>query len=183
MLACDVVLEFQTCNGNAMKTKKPEHKRFNLIKHSLFNDTKSTIVKLKDAVNIHIFLTDFWLKRISATLLDYFILLIATAIIWPTAHFPEFLLSMGILSFLYFAITESYLGYTLGKKIFALKVVNLSGTKPSLKDSFIRNISKFNVVFLILDTIIGLITLGTHQKFLDKIANTTIDDLSTSSAF
>ncbi len=162
-----------------MKNKKPEHKRFDRIKHSLFTESASTLVKLKEATHIQTILEDFWLKRAFAATIDYFILFFVTGIIWSTAHIAEFLLTMGLLSLLYFALTESIFGYTLGKKVFALKVVNLKGTKPSLKDSFTRNISKFNGVFLILDTIIGRVTSSTHQKFLDRIAHTTVDDMST----
>ena len=162
-----------------MKTKKTNHKRFDSIKHHLSTDSASTLIKLKDAVNNHTLLKDFWVKRINAAAIDYFILFFVTGIIWPTAHFAEFFLIMGLLSLLYFVITEAFHGYTVGKKMFALKVVNLKGTKPSLKDSFTRNMSKFNVVFLILDTIVGRITSSSRQKFLDRIANTTVDDLST----
>jgi uncharacterized RDD family membrane protein YckC len=160
-----------------MKSKKQEPK------HSLFTETGSTFVKLKDAINTHIVMKGFWLKRVNAAAIDYLMLFIVTGILLPTAYFVEFFLAMGLLSLLYFGVAESYFGYTLGKKLFALKVVNLDGTKPSLKDSFIRNISKFNVVFLILDTVVGQITSSTHQKFLDRIANTTVDDLSTISTF
>jgi uncharacterized RDD family membrane protein YckC len=156
-----------------MKSKKQEPK------HSLFTETGSTFVKLKDAVTTHIVMKDFWLKRVNAVVIDYLLLFFVTGILLPAAYLVEFVLAMGLLSLLYFGITESIFGYTLGKKLFALKVVNLDGTKPSLKDSFTRNLSKFNVVFLILDTVIGRITSSTHQKFLDRIANTTVDDLST----
>ena len=162
-----------------MKNKKHEHKTFDLIKHSLFKSADSTLVKLKDALNTHMFIKDFWLKRINALAIDYLILFFATGIIWPTAHRAEFILIMGMLSLLYFTVTESCFGYTVGKKLFTLQVVNLNGTKPNLKNTFTRNISKFNAVFLILDMIIGRFTSSTHQKFLDKIANTTVDDLST----
>ena len=163
--------------GPDLKSKKPERKKLDFI-HSLFTDIDLTLANIKDTLNSHILMKEYWLKRINAIAIDYFILLIATGIIWPTAHFTEVFLTMGILSILYFAITESYLGYTIGKKIFALKVVNLNGTKPSLKTAFARNISKFNAVFLILDTIVGRFTSSPHQKFLDKIANTTVDDLA-----
>ncbi|PVX26905.1 MAG: hypothetical protein CW716_05035 [Candidatus Bathyarchaeum sp.] len=162
-----------------MKNKKPEHNRFDEIKHSLSTETASTLVKLKEATHIQTILEDFWLKRAFAATIDYFILFFAAGIIWSTAHLAEFLLIMGLLSLVYFAVAESFFGYTLGKKVFSLKVVNLKGTKPSLKDSFTRNISKINAVFLILDTIIGRVTSSTHQKFFDRIANTTVDDMST----
>ena len=162
-----------------MKNKKPEHKRSDGIKHYLFTEGASTFVKLKETTLIQTILEDFWLKRAFAVAIDYFILFFITGIVWSTAHFTEFLLTMGLLSLVYFAVTESIFGYTLGKKVFSLKVVNLKGTKPSLKGSFTRNISKFNGLLLFLDTIIGRITSSTHQKFLDRIANTTVDDMST----
>ena len=139
----------------------------------------ASIIKLKDATKIQTFLEDFWLKRTFAATIDYFILFFLTGIICSAAHFVEFFLIMGLLALLYFTGTESYFGYTFGKKLFSLKVVNLKGTKPSMKDSFTRNISKFNAVFLIFDTILGRVTSSTHQKLLDRIAHTTVDDLST----
>jgi len=161
-----------------MKSKKPEHSRFDGIKHSLFTEGAQTLVKLKEVTHIQAILEDFWLKRTFAATIDYFILFFVTGIIWSTAHFAEFLITMGLLSLLYFTVTESVLGYTIGKKVFALKVVNLTGTKPSLKDAFTRNISKFNAIFLILDTIIGRFTSSTHEKFFDRLAHTTVDDMS-----
>ena len=158
-----------------MKQKKHENKRFDVIKHSLVTNPDSTVVKLKDTFNTYMFMDDFWLKRIYAAAIDYLILFIGTGILWPTAHFAEFVLTMGAFAVLYFTVAESYIGYTLGKKLFTLNVVNLKGTKPTLKNSLTRNISKFNPVLLILDTIIGRITSSTHQKFLDRIANTTVD--------
>ena len=162
-----------------MTTKKQKHKRFDSIKHRLGTDKTSALNKLKDTVTNHTLLKEFWVKRTSAGVIDYFILFFVTGIILPTAHFVEFFVTMGLLSLLYFVITESYLGYTIGKKLFGLKVVNLKGNKPNLKDSLTRNVSKFNAVFLIADMVVGRITSSTHQKYLDRIANTTVDDPST----
>jgi len=158
-----------------MKTKKHEHTKFSLIRHSLFTETGSSLVKMKDTFNTHMFMDGFWLKRLNATTIDYLILLAATGIIWPTAHFAEFFVTMGTLSILYFTVAESYFGFTLGKRLFALKVADFYGTKPSLKESFTRNLSKFNPVFLILDILIGRFASKSPQKFLDKIAHTTVD--------
>ena len=161
-----------------MKSKKTENDRFDGVKRFLFTEGASTSVKLKEVTHIQAILEDFWLKRTFAATIDYFILFFATGIIWSTAHITEFVVTMGLLSLFYFTVTESVFGYTIGKKVFALKVVNLKGTKPSLKDAFTRNISKFNAIFLILDTIIGRFTSSTHEKFFDRIANTTVDDMS-----
>ena len=92
----------------------------------------------------------------------------------PTAHLTDLILIMGTLSLVYFTVTESYLGYTLGKKIFGIKVTHMNGTKPSLKKIFARNITKFNAVLLLADTIIGYYTSNTHQKYSDNYVNTTV---------
>jgi uncharacterized RDD family membrane protein YckC len=88
----------------------------------------------------------------------------------------DYFLMMGVISFLYFVITESIFGYTLGKRIFDLKVVTVNGNKPSFKNVFIRNISKIVFVFLILDVIGSCFTAkNLHQRYIDKIAHTTVE--------
>jgi len=85
-------------------------------------------------------------------------------------------LMMGGIAFLYFVTTESIFGYTLGKRIFDLKVVTVNGNKPSFKKVFIRNISKIVFVFLILDVIGSYFTANNlHQRYIDKIAHTTVE--------
>ena len=98
-----------------IQTKKPEHNRISPIQHSLFTETGSSIVKMKDTFITQMFMDGYLIKRLNATSIDYLILLGATGIILPTAHFAEFFVIMGTLSLLYFTLTESYFGYTIGK--------------------------------------------------------------------
>jgi uncharacterized RDD family membrane protein YckC len=82
---------------------------------------------------------------------------------------------MGLIYVLYFAVMESIYGYTMGKKIVNLKVTRTNGKKPSLRNAFIRNISKIHFLILLLDTLAGFFTSkDNHQRYIDQIANTTV---------
>lgn len=126
-------------------------------------------------------LQQHWVKRIIAIVIDSIIVGIATAImgllinvagIFNWLNFP---FVMGLVYVLYFTITESSYGYTIGKRLVNLKVVSTGGQKPSLKNAFIRNISKIHFIFLLLDAIGGFFTSKDHhQKYIDQIAHTTV---------
>jgi len=133
--------------------------------------------------NIHNFaFQEHWITRFLAIGLDYVVLIFVTGLVkdlvftyWSFSVIDYFLM-MGVISFLYFIITESIFGYTLGKRIFSLKVVTVNGNKPSFKKVFIRNISKIVFVFLILDVIGSCFTAkNLHQRYVDKIAHTTVE--------
>jgi len=125
---------------------------------------------------------EHWITRFLAVGLDYIILFFVTGIVkdlvftnWNISMIDYFLM-MGALAFLYFVISESIFGYTLGKRIFDLKVVTVNGDKPSFRNVFIRNISKIVFVFLILDVIGSWFTATNfHQRYIDKIAHTTVE--------
>ena len=134
------------------------------------------------------FLQQHWIKRIFAIVIDSIIVGIATTIVSVAVFFPLFLVdpirffnwlsfpfAMGFIYVLYFTITESSYGYTVGKGIVGLKVVTVDGGRPSLERAFMRNISKIYWVFLILDVIGGFFTAtDSHQKYSDRIAHTTV---------
>jgi uncharacterized RDD family membrane protein YckC len=125
---------------------------------------------------------EHWITRFLAVGLDYIILLFVTGLVkdlvftnWSFSLI-DFVLMMGVIAFLYFVIAESIFGYTLGKRMFELKVVTVNGNKPSFKSVFIRNISKIVFVFLILDVIGSYFTAtNLHQRYADKIAHTTVE--------
>ena len=133
-------------------------------------------------------LQEHWIKRAVAYVIDSIIVGIATAILLAIALFPIFIanpvtffnifsfpFAMGLLYILYFTIAETMYGATIGKSLLGLKVVTKTDGKPSFEKAFIRNISKIHPLLLILDLIGGLITLtDLHQKYSDKIANTTV---------
>ncbi len=133
-------------------------------------------------------LQEHWIKRAVAYVIDYLIVGIATTFLLIIALFPIFItnpavffnifsfpLAIGVLSILYFPIAETLYGDTLGKRLMGLKVVLKTDGNPSFEKAFIRNISKFHPVLLLLDLIGGLVTsTDLHQKYSDRIANTTV---------
>ena len=144
----------------------------------LINSNKIVLKKV-----VHYFFSqEYWITRFLAIGLDYVILFFVTGLVkdlvftnWSFSVI-DFFLMMGGIVFLYFVITESIFGYTLGKRIFNLKVVTVNGNKPSFKKVFIRNISKIVFVFLILDVIGSCFTAkNLHQRYVDKIAHTTVE--------
>lgn len=126
-------------------------------------------------------LQQHWVKRAIAILIDSIIVGIATAILglligvsgifnWLALPFV-----MGLIYVLYFTITKSIDGYTLGKRIVNIRVETVDGRKPSLQSAFIRNISKIHFLILLLDTLGGFFTSkDNHQRYVDQIANTTV---------
>jgi len=126
-------------------------------------------------------LQQHWIKRVIAILIDSIIVGIATALLsliidvsgifnWLALPFV-----MGLVYVLYFTITESVYGYTVGKRVVNLKVMRINGRKPSLENAFLRNISKIHFLVLLLDTLGGFFTSkDNHQRYIDQIANTTV---------
>ena len=162
-----------------MKTKKSVLKTLQDYVDSLFNNKQSPLGGVKDTIYNRVLTKENWLKRLNAVAIDYFIVFIATVIINPAAYLAELTLTMGILSLVYFIATEAFLGYTIGKKIFGIKVACMNGTRPKLKKVAIRNITKFNPILLLTDTLIGYYTLNTRQKYSDDFANTTVVSIET----
>ncbi len=133
-------------------------------------------------------LQQHWIRRIIALVIDFIIVGFATILMLIAVFFPWFLanpfgffnwlsfpFAMGLIYVLYFTVTESSYGCTIGKGIVGLKVVAVDGGRPSLESTFIRNISKIYWVLLILDVIGGFLTArDPHQKYSDRIAKTTV---------
>ena len=147
-------------------------------------------------------LQEHWIKRLFAIIIDGIAISIVTWILLTIILFPIvisaimtrnfsnpiftwysswllFPLIVGVLSVLYFPLTESIYGQTLGKRIIGLKVTTIDGQTPSLEKTFIRNLSKIYWVLLLLDVFGGLITQGDpHQKYSDRVAGTTITTIA-----
>lgn len=153
--------------------------RVNPVKQ-LINSNKIVLKKV-----VHNFsFPEHWITRFLAVGLDYIVLFFVTGfvkdLVFADWNFSliSFFLMMGAIAFLYFVIAESVFGYTLGKRMFDLKVVTVNGNKPSFKKVFIRNISKIVFVFLILDLVGSYFTAtNLHQRYVDKIAHTTVEKL------
>jgi len=126
-------------------------------------------------------LQQHWVKRLIAIVVDSIIVGVATAIMGYFINVAGFFnwlnfpFAMGLITVLYFTITELAYGYTIGKKIVNLKVLTEDGNRPSLESAFTRNISKIHVIFLLLDTIGGFfLSTDPNQKYIDQIAHTTV---------
>jgi len=134
------------------------------------------------------FLQQHWIKRIIAIVIDSIIVGFAAAVLSIIISFLLFLanpfwffnwlsfpFAMGLIYVPYFTVAESIYGGTIGKGMVGLKVTTVDGGRPSLEGSFIRNISKIYWILLILDVLGGFfIARDPHQKYSDRIANTTV---------
>jgi uncharacterized RDD family membrane protein YckC len=121
-----------------------------------------------------------WARRFVAILFDVIVLWLPVYIVMVISglHFWGFFGFLGfggILLFLYSALFEYMWGGTIGKMVLGLKVVSTKG-KLDIGDALIRNISKVYSIFLLIELIITLVveTTDAHQRFLDKIARTTV---------
>jgi len=121
-----------------------------------------------------------WARRFVAIIFDviivmlplYIILVIASVFFWGYLGFLGF---GGIVLFLYSAVFEYAWGGTIGKMVLGLRVVSTKG-KLELPDTLVRNISKIYPLFLLIEFIVTLVieTTDAHQRFLDKLAKTTV---------
>jgi len=96
--------------------------------------------------------------------------------VWPIPFFAGlFDLVSGVFLFLYATFLESTRGATIGKQIMYLKVTTKEGNLPTLDKALIRDISKIHPLLWLIDTLIGMATVGdTHQKYSDRFAGTAV---------
>jgi len=76
--------------------------------------------------------------------------------------------------FAYFILMEAYVGWTVGKRILRMRVVDVVGNKIGLSKSIVRNLLRlvdglpaFNIMGIVL-----IITSPKGQRFGDRIAKT-----------
>jgi len=131
-------------------------------------------------------LQDHWLRRLVAAIIDSIIIGIVSWIIAVLVALPAILLGAafvigaysflhGVLFFLYAGFLESSRGSTIGKQIMNLKVTTMEGNVASLDKTMIRNISKIHWLLWLIDTLLGMATVGDpHQKYSDRFAGTTV---------
>ena len=144
-------------------------------------------------------LQDYWIRRLVAYVIDILAVSVATGLIVAIIAFPVFIadpfgyfnwisfpFAKGVFAVAYFVIAETSYGTTIGKHLLGLKVVNRDEEKITLEKSFIRNISKIHEAFLLLDVVIGIVTLpDLNEKYTDEIAGTKItkDETVTNTLF
>ena len=99
-------------------------------------------------------------------------------IMGPSQHLwgisdPICLVFLAII-FIYLIVMEAYLGWTVGKRLLGMKVVNSSGGSIGLQKSIIRNLLRlidglpaFNILGIVL-----IASSETGQRFGDRIAKT-----------
>ena len=76
--------------------------------------------------------------------------------------------------FAYLILMEAYVGWTIGKRILGMRVVDVSGEKIGLSESIIRNILRL-VDGLPAFNALGIILIATsqrEQRFGDRVAKT-----------
>ena len=84
--------------------------------------------------------------------------------------------------FAYLILMEAYIGWTVGKRIMGMMVVDGRGNKIGLSKSIIRNLLRL-VDGLPAFNILGIILIATSpkdQRFGDRIANTYVNKSSLS---
>lgn len=127
--------------------------------------------------------------RIMAYIIDFLVVyiffgLIMIPYIAVTTVLPELkgifaspITSILLISFLigYFTILEKKNSTTLGKKLFNLLVVDITGVKITWKQALVRNFSKFRPDIIFIDILIGKLLYRTNeQSILDILTKTNI---------
>ena len=143
-----------------------------------------------------------WILRLIAYFIDWVIVGIIVGLLWLILLVPflfvgaiagffatwggwavSFPFIVGLLMVLYFLYAEVNWGGTLGKRFLGLRVQTLNGARITYSQSFIRNISKIHPLLLLLDWLVGILTLGDRrQKYTDRLAGVVIVQVSQTSA-
>ncbi len=126
-------------------------------------------------------LRSHWMKRGAAGLIDILTVFIPVWAVGSTFGFGRLYFDLfagvasGICWFIYSSASEYFYGYTLGKKVMALRVSSVKGSL-ALHEAVFRNIAKlFWYILLPLDVILGLFTNGDpRQRFSDRAFHTTV---------
>jgi uncharacterized RDD family membrane protein YckC len=129
---------------------------------------------------------EFWGGRLAALIVDaIFITLlmwVLTAILYPLIAWANlypilnyWIVLWGVLILLYFTVMEGKWSTTLGKGLFKLKVQAVNGAM-NYKKAFLRNISKFLWIPLVVDITLGFSKgkTGTRKRYLDQVAGTMV---------
>ena len=126
-----------------------------------------------------------WKDRFFAWIVDFIIIsAISTLVIFISFQsldheLENFIMNDGtyvptsIMFFLYWIILEYKTGQTIGKKMFNLKITNIHGEKPNLKEVIISSLGKSFI--LPIDMILGLIiTNDKRQRIFNKLGETLV---------
>jgi len=133
-----------------------------------------------------------WTDRFLAWLIDFIIIsIISTLIIFTVFGTIDFkttedmfwvetmqYIPSSMMFFIYWIILEYKTNQTIGKKIFNLKVTDMSGNKPKLKGIVL---SSFGKSFLLpIDVVLGMIlTNEKRQRIFNKLGDTLVVKIKT----
>jgi uncharacterized RDD family membrane protein YckC len=89
------------------------------------------------------------------------------------------LYSIGVfaIGFSYYIIPERLYGQTVGKRLFGIHVMDISGIRIGWKQAIVRNLAKYNTEFLPLEFILGWLIRKKNmsiQKATDVLAETRV---------
>ena len=125
-------------------------------------------------------LQEHWIRRFIAALIDWIIVMVTASVIgfFLSVDWGPFSVGLNALLALfwvfYSAIMEYLYGATIGKMLMDLRVQSLKGPLDLYK-TILRNLSKVHGVILLIDALVGMLTEGDpRQRFLDRIADTTV---------
>ena len=80
-------------------------------------------------------------------------------------------LLMGLLGVMYWSILEYKIGQTMGGLVFGLRMKTLDNKKAKFSQVFLRNVTKLNLLFLLMDSVHVLFS-PSKQRFFEKISKT-----------
>ena len=126
-----------------------------------------------------------WKDRFFAWIVDFIIIsAISTLVIFISFQsldheLENFIMNDGtyvptsIMFFLYWIILEYKTGQTIGKKMFNLKITNIHGEKPNLKEVMISSLGKSFI--LPIDVVLGwMLTNKKRQRIFNKLGETLV---------
>jgi len=126
-----------------------------------------------------------WKDRFFAWIVDFIIIsAISTLVIFILFQsldheLENFIMNDGtyvptsIMFFLYWIILEYKTGQTIGKKMFNLKITNIHGEKPNLKEVIISSLGKSFI--LPIDVVLGwMLTNEKRQRIFNKLGETLV---------
>lgn len=124
-------------------------------------------------------LQEHWIRRFLAFILDVIVIVLTFLLFaipmgflaWPALFSLTF---GGFLWFLYSIGLETVFGGTIGKKLFALRVVAIDRNLDFVH-AIVRNLPKIFPLVIIIDFLIGAATQGDpRQRLFDRLARTTV---------
>ena len=131
-------------------------------------------------------LASHWVRRWLAGAIDFILtgftfttllIYLQTASTFHSPFGPMFLPSFagGVVWFLYSAWMEGAFGWTIGKRIFSLRVRTTGGSPIDWIAALGRNLTKFSGPIFLLDVLLGFSSEGDpRQRATDRMSRTTV---------